>query len=87
MNGLPVAVSLQDQHTWTLRIVRIILKQQGLTHASHQVTNEDAFICEFFVAVFRYLHLVFPDQVEDPLEGVAHRLMSRAAESRGKQIT
>jgi len=78
-------IPLQDKHAWAFGIVRLILHQDGFFCERHNVTNENTIIGELFVTVLRHFDSAGPNEIEDPLEGIAHGLMLEAVGSRGKE--
>lgn len=67
MKGLSVLVSLQNKHAWPLRIVWIILYQNGGPQAINSITHAYPVRGEFIVSMHRYVHFTARDQCLDSL--------------------
>ena len=68
MYRLTGSVPLQDQDTGSLWILGIVLDDDRVPKALHDISNLDVIGCQFIVPVGRYPHRAFGREDSDPLK-------------------
>ena len=51
MDRLPLAISLQQQNTWPLRIVWVVLNNLCICNSGQHIPNQDVIFSQLIVAV------------------------------------
>ena len=72
MNPLAVPILLQRQYTWTLRILRIVLHDDGVCYSLDDVSHKNVICRQFIIAMVRYSDFSAIDQVRNPLKRLTH---------------
>jgi hypothetical protein len=73
MHRLTVLVLLQDEYTRSLIIRRVIFDHGGLTDPQEHIMHKNVIGCEFIIAMVGYDDLLTRHQLQNSLQGLAHR--------------
>jgi len=80
-----VAVSLQYQHTWPLRIVGVVFDHDGFRRTCHDVPHDDLIGGKLIVSMLGDLDVTCLDKLKDPFVGLVHAIILSAVRTPGQE--
>lgn len=72
MDGIPLSILLQHQHTGTLGVIRILFDHYPGRQTGQQIANKDSIIGQSVISMSGDTHLILSGKFKYSIEYLAH---------------